>query len=514
MNLDFVYNDLKTDRKVFSQMYDFVLNQDIIVPDSKPDILEVLHRSSDICIERSEVLEGKLKINGIVHVDVMYMADNENNDIRGLSTEIELNQAIDIPDEFRQDVISYVDGKVEGIECKITNERKISLIAKVNCDTQLYSNENINYIENIRGDNEDIQVLSRKVQVSKLLGLEMQNISINEEVSINDSEIVEVLESTIKIINEEYKLSYNKVLVKADAVIDIIYVTQNNNISTQQVILPFTGFIDMANVNDNNILDVKYNIKNRSVKLNDNKEDRKIVINMEIGTTIKCFENAEVTMIQDMYSLTRGIGFDTYNIHNDVILCLDNVIYEIKETLDLEELDCQVIGINSRITRNEIKQVNDKLHIEGDITLELMCKDANRLFVKTYQVPYTYIYDNIKIKNSNLHCIDTTIKNITYTVLNNKVDICVSLKLKIDIKNKMDYNLVTNIKEQPQRENFPCSITIYYVKPHDSLWLIAKKFGTTIEEIAKYNDIDSPETYVLQIGTQLFIPQKITKSVV
>ena len=32
--------------------------------------------------------------------------------------------------------------------------------------------------------------------------------------------------------------------------------------------------------------------------------------------------------------------------------------------------------------------------------------------------------------------------------------------------------------------------------------------------LSKYNDIDNPESYILQIGTQLFIPQKITKSVV
>ncbi len=513
MNLDFVYNDLKTDRKVFEKDYDFVLNQDIIVPDSKPDILEILHRSCDICIERSEVQDGKLKINGIAHVDVMYMADNENNDIRGLNTEIELNQSIDIPEEYR-DVIPQVCAKVDNVECKITNERKISVTAKIDCNTALQSNDTINYIEDVRSDNNDIQVLNNKVQISKLLGMEMQNISINEEVSVNDTEIMELLESNIKIINEEYKLSYNKILVKADAVINVVYVTQNNNVSTQEIILPFTGFIDMANVTDNSILDVVYNIKNRSVKLNDNKEDRKITVNMEIGAVVKNFENSEVTMIQDMYSLTRGIGFDTHCISNDIVVCLDNVIHEIKETIDLDEPDCNVIGINSRITRNEIQRVNDKLHIEGEVCIELMCRDANRIFVKSYQVPYTHIYDNSKIKNSNLYCLDTTIKNVVYTVLNNKVDVCMNLKFKITIKNKMDYNVVTNVREEENRVICPYSITIYYVKPHDSLWLIAKKFGTTVEEIAKYNDIDNPESYILQIGTQLFIPQKITKSVV
>lgn len=513
MNLDFVYNDLKTDRKVFENSYNFTLNQDIIVPDSKPDILEILHKSSDICIERSQIQDNMLKINGILYVDVMYMADNENNDIRGVSTEIELNQSIEISEEYRE-AIPQVYAKVSSVECKMSNERKISINARVDCNAELQSNENINYIENIRSDNNDIQVLNNKVNVSKLLGMEMQNISISEEVSVSDTDIMELLESNIKIINEEYKLSYNKVLVKADAVINIMYVTNTNNVATQEIILPFTGFIDMSNVSDNSILDVVYNIKNRSVKLNDNKEDRKFSINMEIGAVVKNFENSEVTMIQDMYSLSRGIGFDTQCICNDMVVALDSVLHDIKESIQLEETDCNIIGINSRITRSDIQRVNDKLHIEGEISLELICKDTNKIFVKYCQVPYTHIYDNSKIKNCNLYCLDTTIKNISYTMLNNQADFCIELRFRITLKNKMDYKIVTNVREEENRIICPYSITIYYVKPHDSLWLIAKKFGTTVEEIAKYNEIDNPDTYILQIGTQLFIPQKITKTMV
>ena len=513
MNLDFVYNDLITDRKVFEKSYEFVLNQDIIVPDSKPDILQILHKNSDVCIERYDLENNRLKINGILYVDIMYMADNEKSEIRGLNTEIELNQSIDIPEEYRES-IAQVLSTVDSLECKITNERKISVAAKVDCKAILRSNENINYIEDIRNDNDDIQVLNSRLKVSKLLGNEMQNISISEEVSVNDNDILEILESSVKIVNEEYKLSYNKVLVKADAVINVLYVTENNTIATQEIVLPFTGFIDMSNVGDNSIIDVMYNIKSRSIKLNDNKEDRKVSVNMEIQANIKNLENAEITVIEDMYSLTRGIGFDKYNINNDMLVDLNHVLYEIKESISLDEFDCSVIGITSKIARNEIQRVNDKLHIEGDIHLELMCKDTNKIFVKSYLVPYTYIYDNSKIKTCNAYNVDARVKNVTFSVSNNKVDICAQLNFKVSIKNKMEFNLVTNIREEDNVVSCPYSITIYYVKPNDSLWSIAKKFGTTIDEIAKYNDIDNPYDTILQVGRQLFIPQKIVKSVV
>ena len=50
-----------------------------------------------------------------------------------------------------------------------------------------------------------------------------------------------------------------------------------------------------------------------------------------------------------------------------------------------------------------------------------------------------------------------------------------------------------------------CSLVIYYVKDGDTLWKIAKKFGSTVEEIARINGIENPDK--LNIAQQLFIPR-------
>ena len=55
----------------------------------------------------------------------------------------------------------------------------------------------------------------------------------------------------------------------------------------------------------------------------------------------------------------------------------------------------------------------------------------------------------------------------------------------------------------------PYSMVIYFVKPGDTLWKIAKQFKSKVEDIARINKIeDSNKIYV---GEQLYIP-KFTKS--
>ena len=48
-------------------------------------------------------------------------------------------------------------------------------------------------------------------------------------------------------------------------------------------------------------------------------------------------------------------------------------------------------------------------------------------------------------------------------------------------------------------------MVIYFVKPGDTLWKIAKKFRTSVEEIVKVNNIED-ENY-LEIGKKLYIPK-------
>ena len=48
---------------------------------------------------------------------------------------------------------------------------------------------------------------------------------------------------------------------------------------------------------------------------------------------------------------------------------------------------------------------------------------------------------------------------------------------------------------------------IYFVKPGDTIWKIAKKFKSTIEEIVKVNQIEDEN--MINVGEKLFIPREV-----
>ena len=46
---------------------------------------------------------------------------------------------------------------------------------------------------------------------------------------------------------------------------------------------------------------------------------------------------------------------------------------------------------------------------------------------------------------------------------------------------------------------------LYIVKKGDTLWKIAKEFGSTVDDIARTNGIENPD--VIQVGQKLYIPK-------
>ena len=58
----------------------------MIVPDAKPDIISTIGTSGGSkYYTKKKLLEGKVRVDGNINTYIMYMADDQNDRIRGLS---------------------------------------------------------------------------------------------------------------------------------------------------------------------------------------------------------------------------------------------------------------------------------------------------------------------------------------------------------------------------------------------------------------------------------------------
>ena len=85
----------------------------------------------------------------------------------------------------------------------------------------------------------------------------------------------------------------------------------------------------------------------------------------------------------------------------------------------------------------------------------------------------------------------------------------IAVKAVVHLWSKVSYNqskdFMTSLdKSEENPPSKKASITIYVVQKGDTLWNIAKRYYTTIEELVNVNDIKDPN--VIKVGDKILIP--------
>lgn len=484
---------------------------DMIVPDSKPDILNTVNTSGTVCVYKKELTEGKVKIDGNINTYIMYIADDANDNIRGLNTNLDFSQIINV-DNCDENMILETEINKKSIECKVLNGRKISIRVGLEINLKIYSNEETQIINGINGQ-EDLQVLEKNIQVNSQVGSGNTKANIKDTITIdNTDDLAEILQLDISLVDKDIKISYNKVLAKAEADIKIMYLTEENEIKTIENRIPIVGFIDIQNVSEENICDVNYEIKNLILKPN-SVEEHSIYIELEVEMTCIAYENKNINLIEDMYSPCEDIKFDQRKIKTMTQKCNRQEVCKVSNNIKVDELNSgRLIDVCVTPTISKRNKQGSKINYEGEIGLKLIYVTNDSINSKIINLPLAYTVDNVdNAEDMNLsEQIDIKSKDFIVQSGGN-VDCNIELVFNIKLYKDSQISIIENIQSEENRSDEDYSLILYLVKAGDTLWNIAKKYKSTIDDIARINGIEDRDK--INPGDKLYIPKYVRRGV-
>ena len=472
---------INVNKKVVDEKKEIEITNEIIVPDVKPDILNIICTNGIAYVHKQEITNKNLKIDGNVETTIVYLSSD--GDTRSIQTTLNFNQKIE-NEEIKETSFVKYNVKIKELNSKMINERKINIIAKLEVYCSIYEKQEIKFyndFENIEG----LQKQEEAITINSVIGSNFSKASINEEINVDDMDIVsEILKSDITITNVESKMSYNKILAKAEANIFLIYLTEDNRISSVNASFPVMSFIEISNIKEENICDLDYQIRNFALKIN-NSEQHTIECQIDFEIMCQAFEKKNINIVNDLYSLNGDLDYD-------------------KEEIELEIDNAQnseIIKIDEKIEINNIKKIFDiesKIIFSGDTEAELKIyyetSEKSVLNVKTVKIPI--------MQKINDDCIIKTNKK-DFSIEGNNCLIQMEFEaIKGNFSNKK-ISLIQNVEIKDSQNKDDYSVVVYYVKPNDTIWKIAKKFKVTMDSIIKLNDLENPD--LIYPGDKLYV---------
>ncbi|MBQ2835661.1 MAG: DUF3794 domain-containing protein [Clostridia bacterium] len=480
---------------------------DMIVPDSKPDILSTINTSGDACIYKKEIMDGKIRLDGNILTYIMYLADGSQDNVRGLNTGLDFSETINIP-ELQEGMNVDVTPVVKLIECKVINGRKVGIKVTLEIAMKIYSKESVEIITGLNDEN--IQVLGQNMKVNSLLGDGTTKAFVKENISIPSTDnLAEILSLQISLVDKDIKISYNKVLAKSEVEVKIAYLTEEGNICKLQTKLPLVGFIDMPNIQEENVCETTYMIKNIIIKPN-SIEEHSIYIEMEVEISCIAYEEKEIRTIQDMYCPGEKMNFEKMMVNTITDKQCKKSVCNIREKVNVPELETgTIIDVTITPTINKENRLSGRIIYEGELELNFIFTDNSAVGINTKKVslPFEQSVDGIA-ENSRA---DTRIEVSSQEFLNQSgiVSSNLDLNFETDSYRSTSIPVINNISTTPQEELEDYSVIIYVVKAGDTLWEIAKRFGSTVDDIVRVNGIERPDR--LNVGEKIYIPQYVLK---
>ncbi len=482
------------------------IEQDVLVPDTKPDVMKIIKVDECVNITSAEVAEGSIRISGNITYYIMYIADS--GEIRGISMLYPFVKVLEDKDIMTNMKLRILP-TVRNIIYSLPNERKIALKSEIIFRYKLMEIGEIELLKKIE-DSKDMQFKISKDSFYNVNESKEDTLDASEDIMLPDTQVAikDILRVFTNIVNTEYKVSYNKILIKGEVGVTIIYVanTEQQEIAKYIANIPFTGMLEFSNIQDNNKFDIDYNIKNFEISVDTSNDTGKMLnINAEVKADATMYEEKEIEYINDFYSIDKELNYKKNGVNiiknkqiiNKTVTLTDNIgvvpdgARMLDSSVDLSNISNKVSGGN--------------IYVNGNVKVNVMYDilDGNKIESKVYDMLIDTTIPLPRDLEEKYVNINIDLLNHNISINNNSVEANVEVDIQTEIYNVENIEEISDIKFEDLNEELFDNMNIYIVKKGDTLWQIAKKYKTSVDKIIQINMIVDPDK--IDIGQKLLI---------
>ena len=518
MGINLLKENIRTGEVVCQKYSQTMVESDVIVPDVKPDIKKVLEVSGSVCITQKLIQQDKAFIQGVVKMTVLYVPDGEVlGKIKSLCMSQEFNHSIDCRGAM-PDMQLSAEADLESFDHTLINSRKLKLRCvmgigiKVTRPTVLPLTTGVENAENIALRKERLRICNGTD------GAECQ-IIIREQLDLPPGKpaIGEILKVTAAPSSTELCMMENKAVAKGQVRLCTLYSGEEDGGSIQfmEHTLPFTEILDVDGSSEGMEGEVEYSVNDMYYEVRDDSdgEARSLGIELVLGANVKGNEIAEIEAVTDAYSLCGGLDLTNKTYHLEQLL--DNSTAELshKDQAQLPPMLPklrQVCDVNANAKIERITVDGDQVTAFGTVhtnILYLSADDATPVssfnhiseFSQSFVVPGA---------GSDTACdARAFMEHVSYTLSgDDSLELRFVIGLTVKSLKTGSTVLVDDMAEYVPEDAVPLPcIVLYFVQKGDTLWDIAKRYHTTVEELKSLNRLDGD---LIHPGQQIKIVSK------
>ena len=284
------------------------IEEDILVPDTKPDLREILLIDGTAGLTSREIdcinkTDDYINLSGEIELQTLYVPENRQT----AGPVIAIQTRVPFKERWHTDIAPgatlIMDCRAEKIEYMVINERKYRVKISLAVMAKECVDSKVDIFEGING--EEIEMLKDRVKITSVSLRKKDAMSISEDLEIKEDANPEgILKQDISVAENYKQVTAEKVVINGFIFVNLLYTVTGDNpcesIRQAQTRVEFTQFIPVKQDGGNAI--VSFDGSGLKVKLVHDEEQGEIFrLEGEIITYLELYTGTEKEIIVDAY---------------------------------------------------------------------------------------------------------------------------------------------------------------------------------------------------------------------
>jgi len=500
--LELIKKDIHMNRIKCKSTTQMTIDNDINVPDVKPDINRIIRVNGEVKIQDIRTANARVMLKGILLFHVLYQDMESECRLQHINGQIPFDETVNMDDACTGDNV-HVKWELEGLTSDIINSRKISIRAILKL--MLTASEQVRTEAAV--DISDAPYVEKKYSDRTLAEMVFDNkdiIRIKDEVTIpagRDS-ISDILYKEVTPEDIEMRLVSGKLSVHGSLRIFTLYKgTESGAINDYETKISFAQEVDAAGCDEDMICYAAASLTDCDIqiKADDDAEDRILDIEAVFGIDIKVYRENEISILTDLYS-TKDEIMPVYEdtVFENVVM-RNNSKIRINDRIILDE-DAypimQICNASGSVRIDEERTCEKGIEVSGVVYVTLMYfTEGGECPAGSYTgvVPFSYLIEVPEINDDCIYEMNAAVEQLNVMVINPREnEIKAVIGIDVIVFDRYTQSVITDYqvteRDMDAFNKMP-GLTGYIVKQGDTLWNIAKQFYTTMDDIMEMNDI-------------------------
>ena len=475
------------------------LDDDLILADGRSEIVNIIKERGEVVIDRIRGLDDKVMLSGNLCYKILYRTEGGYDSIDG---KIPFEEMVPIEGVTPQDIFKCVH-YLEDLSVHMVNSRKISIKALVRFNIYAKALKDKEVIGKINSD--ELQSKTREINIMTLLSSQKDNFRIKEGITlpIAGDVVDKILWYEMEPENMEYRLRDGELGLKGELSFFCIYTTgQGDGLSYYNSKIPFANKIELNNSTEDAYGDININSieKNLALRADHNGEMKILELEAVLDMDIKSYVEEKSKVLEDAYSPLKNLELTRDKISCEELVMKNSFKCKAEGIFSLPDRDAmQLLNTIGTVYIEDMVGTLDGVVAEGAVIVDVLYQKADRansIGFGRFKLPFSQKIEGLMHDERYIFSSKTEGLKVTASLMNNEINIKCVMGIDLMITQAIENEVVEDIKEGEfdynNVKNLP-GITGYVVCPGDTLWDIAKRYGTTVSKIMETNNLSSEE---------------------